>query len=142
MFSREEAKQIRQQFWIFFGKRYPRKWLLYNTRIKDFSLKFDFDNKRALVAIDSESNDEVFRAYYFDKLLSLKNLMKDEISEDLIFEEDYVLDNQKIISRCYLALENVSINNKHSWPEVFEFFHTYMSKMEAFFLEYEDFIKS
>lgn len=142
MFSKEEAKQIRQQFWIFFGKRYPRKWLLYNTKIKDFSLKFDFDNKRALVAIDSESSDDVFRAYFFDKLLSLKNLMLAEISEDLIFDENYVLDNQKVISRCYLTLENVSINNKQSWPEVFEFFHTYMSKMEAFFLEYEDFIKS
>jgi len=142
MFSKEEAKEIRQQFWIFFGKRHPRKWLLYNTKIKDFSLKFDFDNKRALVAIDSESNDEVFRGYYFDKLLSLRTLMKEEVSQDLVFEEHYVLDNQKVISRCYLILEDVSIHNKNTWPEVFEFFHTYMSKMEAFFLEYADFIKS
>jgi len=142
MFSKEESKKIRQDFWIFFGKRHPRKWLLYNTKIKDFSLKFDFDTKKAIVAFDSESSDEIDRGYYFEKLISLRQLMETDISKDLIFDEHYVLDNRKLISRCYLQLDNVSIHNKNTWPEVFDFFHVYMSKMELFFLEYEDFIKA
>tara|TARA_R110001632_G_scaffold40408_1_gene101374 strand:- start:886 stop:1314 length:429 start_codon:yes stop_codon:yes gene_type:complete len=142
MFSKEEAKQIRQDFWIFFGKRYPRKWLLYHTKLKDFSLKFDFDTKKAIVAFDVEHADDLDRAYYFDKLVSLKKLLLEEVSPDFIFNEEYVLDNRKLISRCYLQLDGVSIHNKKTWPAVFEFFFIYMDRMEVFFWEYEGFIKA
>lgn len=140
MFSKEESKEIRQQFWIFFGKRYPRKWLLYNTGIKDFSLKFDFDTKKAIVALESATNDEIDRAYYFDKLMNLRNLLLEEVSPELIFEEAYLHPSGKMVSRCYLSLQNVNIHNKNTWPDVFEFFNIYMNKMEKFFLEYKEYI--
>ncbi|WP_299765843.1 DUF4268 domain-containing protein [uncultured Dokdonia sp.] len=142
MFSKEQSKEIRQQFWIFFDKRYPRKWLLYNTGIKDVSLKFDFDTKKAIVGIDSTSNDEIYRTYYFDKLLSLKNILKEEVSPNLIFDEHYMLSSGKFITRCYLQLDGVSIHNKNTWPEVFDFFNTYMDKLERFYIEYKDYIAS
>lgn len=142
MFSKEESKKIRQDFWIFFGKRHPRKWLLYNTGIKDVVLKFSFDTKKAIVSLDSTSNDAVLQRYYFEKLEGLKNLIKEEVSQDLIFEKHYPLELGKEIGRVYLVKEGVSIHNKHSWPEVFAFFNTYMDKMERFYLEYKDFINS
>jgi len=40
MFSKEEAAQLRKDFWIAFGKSFPRKWLKYNTQIKGFSFNF------------------------------------------------------------------------------------------------------
>jgi hypothetical protein len=43
MFSKEEAAQLRREFWTSFGKSFPRKWMLYNTQIKDFSFKFVAD---------------------------------------------------------------------------------------------------
>jgi len=142
MFSKEQSKEIRQQFWIFFGKRYPRKWLLYTTGIKDVALKFDFDTKKAMVVIESAASDEIDRAYYFDKLISLKNLLLETVSSELIFDDHYLLESGKVVSRCYLTLENVSIHNKNTWPEVFDFFNTYMSKAEDFFLEYKDYIEA
>jgi hypothetical protein len=141
MYSKEEAKKVRKQFWIFFAKRYPRKWLLYNTGIKDVTLKFDFTNSYALVAIDSESNDEIDKAYYYEKLLSLKSLLLEEVSPNLIFNDEYLLDSGKVISRVYIRLESVKINNKNDWPKVFDFLYEYMSKLELFYLEYQDFIK-
>ena len=39
MFSKQEAQQLKKDFWIAFGKSFPRKWLLYDTKIKDFSFK-------------------------------------------------------------------------------------------------------
>lgn len=141
MYSKEEAKKVRKQFWIFFAKRYPRKWLLYNTGVKDLTLKFDFTNGYALVAIDSESNDEIDKAYYYEKLLSLKSLLLEEVSPNLIFDNKYLLDSGKVISRVYIKLEGVKINNKNDWPQVFDFFYRFMSKLELFYLEYQDFIK-
>ncbi|WP_042278526.1 DUF4268 domain-containing protein [Nonlabens tegetincola] len=141
MYSREEAKQIRQQFWTMFGKRYDRKWLLYNTKIKDFALKFSFEHKKALVSIDIIHDDELLRAYYYDKLLSLKSILKDEVSHDLIFEENYYLESGKEISRVYIQLDKVKIQKQTDWPAVYEFFYENMDKLERFFLDYKDFIK-
>ena len=140
MFSREESKQIREQFWIFFGKRYPRKWLLYDTKVKEINLKFSFDTQKAMVSFDIETHDELFREYYFDKFLSFKKLLKDEISEDIILEKDYLRSSGKIISRIYIQKNEVNIHNKTQWPEVFEFFYTEMSKFELFWYEYQEFI--
>lgn len=142
MFTREESKEIRKQFWIFFGKRYPKKWMLYNTGVKDLNLKFDFDNDKAIVSIDSESRDEIDRTYYFDKILSLKNLLLDEVSQNMIFDSDYILESGKLISRAYIKLESVNIHNKNHWPQVFDFMFENMSNLELFYMEYQDFIKS
>ncbi|MDH7446861.1 DUF4268 domain-containing protein [Aquimarina sp. 2201CG14-23] len=142
MFSREESKKIRQEFWTTFGKVYPNKWLLYNTKIKDVTLKFTFTTKHAQVSIDIEPFDEVIRAYYFDKLLSLKNILITEFLQDIIFEEFYELENGKIISRLYVELPNVSVHNKKTWKETMLFLHKNMMKLETFFLEYKDFIEN
>lgn len=140
MFSREEAKEIRQQFWIFFDKRFTRKWLLYNTGVKEINLKFTADNKRAMVSYDIETTDELFRQYYYEKFESLKTLMKSEVSEEINFEADYIRESGKIISRIYVILENVNIYRKTDWPQMFEFLNENMSKFEAFWVEYKDFI--
>jgi len=142
MFNKEDSKKIREDFWIFFGKRHPRKWMLYNTGIKDVVLKFSFDTKKALVSIDAVSKDPILRGYYYEKLESLKKLLLDEVSSKLIFDAQYTLDSGKTVSRVYLVKEGVSIHNKNSWPEVFEFFNKNMDKFETFFIDYKDFINS
>ncbi|MGB6268291.1 MAG: DUF4268 domain-containing protein, partial [Olleya sp.] len=58
MFSKEESRQIKQLFWTSFGKSFPRKWILYNTKLKGVSFKFYFDNKKALVTLDVEDDLE------------------------------------------------------------------------------------
>ncbi len=142
MFSKEDSKKIRQEFWISFGKEYPRKWLLYNTKIKDVTLKFTFTTKVAQVSIDVEPYDNVIRGYYYDKFLSLKKILTSEYLEDIIFDERYQLDNGKIISRVYVEVLDVSIHNKNHWADVMKFLSDNMAKLEEFFLEYKDVIDS
>ncbi|MEN9928600.1 MAG: hypothetical protein RLZZ231_521, partial [Bacteroidota bacterium] len=38
-------------------------------------------------------------------------------------------------------LLQVSLNNQNTWPSIFDFFSTQMDLFEAFFLEYEDYIR-
>ncbi|MGB3590820.1 MAG: DUF4268 domain-containing protein [Nonlabens sp.] len=141
MYSREESKKIKQDFWTLFGKRYDRKWLRYHTGIKDLNLKMDFEDRRAIVAIDIEHDDELYRAYYFEKFESLRGIMLEEVSPDLIFDPNYTLSSGKDISRVYLYKEGVKIQRKTDWPEVYEFFYREMDKLERFFLEYRDYIE-
>jgi hypothetical protein len=143
MYSKEESAKLRKEFWISFGKSFPRKWLLYNTKIKDFAFKFVADNKKAMVCLDIEPKDQLFKEYYFDKILSLKNILKEEYISDIIFDDNYRLDNGKSICRIYTKLpKKFSIHNKNTWQDAYSFFLTNMSRFEEFFYEYEDYIKS
>lgn len=58
MFSKQEAQQLKKEFWTAFGKSFPRKWILYDTKIKDLSFKFYADKKKAEVSLDIEMKDE------------------------------------------------------------------------------------
>ncbi|GAA3555313.1 DUF4268 domain-containing protein [Snuella lapsa] len=141
MFSKEESRQLRQEFWTSFGKSFPRKWVLYDTKLKGLSFKFHFDTKRALVALDLEDDLEN-RIRYWEKLQALKSILTDDYLPEAIFDEIHILDNHKEISRVYLPLDaKVSIHNKNSWQMVMEFFNEKMSLFEAFFEEYRDVIE-
>ena len=141
MFSKEESRRLKQEFWTSFGKSFPRKWILYDTKLKGLSFKFHFDNKTALVALDLEDDLEN-RINYWEKLLAMKSILLDEYLPEVIYEEEYFLDNKKEISRIYLPLEQiVSIHNKDSWRDVMEFFNKNMSLFEAFFEEYKEVIE-
>ncbi len=143
MFSKEESARIRQEFWTSFGKSFPRKWLLYNTKIKGFSFKFVADRKKAMVCLDLEHNDEIANQLLYDQLLSLKTILTNEYLPEIIYDDSYELDNGKVIHRIYVNhTEKFSIHNKNTWRDCYEFFMDTMPQFELFFYEYEDFIKS
>jgi hypothetical protein len=142
MFSKDQSRLLRQEFWTSFGKSFPKKWLLYNTKIKGVSFKFHFDTKSAIIALDLEDNLEN-RINCWEKLVALKSILKTEYLPNAIYEEEFFLDNGKEISRIYVSLEqNVSIHNKNTWRDVMEFFNSNMILFETFFEEYKDIIKS
>ena len=140
MFSKEEAATLRKLFWTSFGKSFPRKWLLYNTKIKGFAFKLVADRKKAMVCLDIDHPEEIANELLFDQMISLKTLLENEIPE-VIFDDAYELESGKIIHRIYVPLDKkFSIYNKNSWRDCFEFYVDIMPKFELFFYEYEDFI--
>jgi hypothetical protein len=142
MFSKEEAATLRKEFWISFGKSFPKKWLLYNTKIKGVSLKFVADKKEAMICLDLEHPDELMNLLYYDQLLSLKTLLETELP-NVIYNDMYELENGKIIQRIYVPFEEkFNIHNKNTWRACYEFFVENMTKLEVFFYEYEDVIKN
>ncbi|MBL7472088.1 DUF4268 domain-containing protein [Robertkochia sediminum] len=142
MFSREESKKIRQEFWIAFGKSFPRKWTLYNTGIKDFSFKFYFDTKKAMVVLDIEDQDLEQRIKYYEKMQSLEKVLKESYLPEAVYEDIYFLENGKEISRIFILKEGVSIHNKNTWQETMEFFVEKMGKFEEFFEDFKEVIKA
>ncbi len=140
MFSKQEAQALKKEFWTAFGKSFPRQWILYDTQIKDFSFKFNADNKKAEVSLDIEMKDELFRNAYYEKMESLENMLQEEVGY-VYKNEFYTLENGKVIARFWTELTGVSIYNKNTWRDIFEFFIEKMEGFERVFLEYEDYIK-
>lgn len=137
MFSKEESKQLRQDFWTAFGKSFPKKWILYNTKVKGLVFRFHFDLKKAMISIDVEHSDLETRIELWEKLVSLRSILMDEYLPQAIFEDYFILKNGKEISRVYLEKKEVSIHNKNTWQETMIFLNENMNLLENFFKDYQ-----
>ncbi|MNK51023.1 hypothetical protein D3C87_699150 [compost metagenome] len=141
MFSKAEAQIIKKEFWTAFAEAYPRKWLLYDTKIKDVTFKFYVDNKKAQVLLDIEPKENEKRKIYFEKIESLKNILLEEFLPDAVIEKEFHLETGKAISRVWVEQTGISLYNKATWNEIFDFFNEKMDSFERFFYEYEDYIR-
>lgn len=141
MYSKQETQQLKKEFWINFSEKYPRKWVLYDTKIKDFSFKFYVDNKKAQVSIDIEHRNEEKRVAYFEKIEALKNILEEEFIPDLVYQKNFTLDNGKTISRIWVEKTGISVSKRNDWDTIFYFFNEKMNALELFYLEYDEFIK-
>ena len=141
MYSKQENQQLKQEFWIMFATEYPRKWILYDTKIKDLSFKFFVDNTKAQVIIDIEHRNEEKRIAYFEKFESFKNIISEDYIQNLIYNKNFTLESGKTISRIWVEQLNVSVSNRNYWNEIFAFFNEKMNALEMFYSEYEGVIK-
>ncbi len=141
MYSKEQAKQVKKDFWVAFADAYPRKWLLYNTKIKDVSLKFYIDNKKAEVIFEISNKDEKLQKIYFQKIESLQTILKEDHLPDVILEENFYNEYGQKFGKIWVEIDNVSCNKKETWPVIFDFFNEKMSAFEYFFLEHENYIR-
>lgn len=141
MYSKEDTQRLKQDFWVRFAEKYPRKWVLYDTKIKDFSFKFYVDNKKAQVSIDIEHRSDEKRIIYFEKIQSLKTILEEDYIKDLIFEKNFILENGKTISRIWIEKTGISSSNRNNWDEIFDFFYENMNTLEMFYWEYGDYIR-
>ena len=150
MFSKEEAKKLREEFWDQFkqmsaGKRsrkkLPGNWMLDQTGIKALNLRFHVDREVAQVGIDLETRNMDKRIELFEKLESLKKLLEEAMESPLIWELEYIRENGKSVSRIYLQMKGVDSYKRDTWTEAHKFMYANMMKLESFFQEYQDFLK-
>jgi hypothetical protein len=141
MYSKQENQRLKQEFWVTFAEKYPRKWVLYDTKIKDFSFKFFVDNTKAQVSIEIEQRNEEKRLAYFDKIVALNSILEEEFIQDLVFQKNHTLDNGKTISKIWVEKLGITVSNRTNWDAIFDFFFEKMSALELFYMEYDEFIK-
>lgn len=92
--------------------------------------------------MDVEHSDLETRIALWERIISLKSIIKEEFLPKAIFEDYFILDNGKEISRVYVALADVSIHDKNTWQETMVFFSENMKSLEKFFREYEDLLSA
>jgi len=150
MFSKEEAKKLREEFWDQFKrmssgrrarKKLPGNWMLDQTGIKALNLRFHVDREVVQVGIDLETRNMDKRIELYEKLESLKKLLEKAMDAPLVWELEYIRENGKSVSRIYLQMEGVDIYKRETWSKAHTFMYANMMKLEAFFQEYRDFLK-
>ena len=150
MFSKEEAKALRQEFWDRFktyssGRRARKKlaenWILADTGVKALNLRFHVDRSVVQVGIDLETRNMDKRLELFEKLESVKKILEGAMQGPMIWEIEYIRENGKSVSRIYVEREGVDIYNNETWAEAHKFMYEQMMRLEEFYREYRDFFK-
>jgi len=141
MYSKQEAAQLKQEFWTAFGQYMKPilstederiNWINYKTGENNIYFRMHADNKKASIAIEITHKDPGLQALYFEQFEQLKTLLYDALQEEwnwLLHTSD---EHGKCISRIYTETGNVNILDKNDWPQLISFFKPRIIALDEF----------
>ena len=141
MYSRQEASQLRQEFWTSFGQYMSPvlsaegekiNWINYRTGEKDIYFKMQANNKKATIGIELTHKDAGIQHLYFEQFAELKKILENSLGEEWTWQLHTADENGKLISRIYTERNGVSIFKKEDWPALISFFKPRMIALDEF----------
>ena len=97
MYTREEMKELKRDFWSGFDEfcaQLPRfkyrkkKWILYNTKIKGVEMKFDANREGAFVIMEFNHPRESKRMQMMETMAKFRSIV-DKHFPDSVWEYSY-----------------------------------------------------
>ena len=149
MFSKEEAKELRQLFWHKLENRTRRlpgqkgkkiNWIFDETGVKGLDLRFDINRQRAIVALEINHRSEERRLYLYEKLEACKSIIESIYGGSLTWDYVYTKDEGRDVCRVYEEMAPADLYQQEQWPEVMKFMIDRMIRLEKAFLEVKDFL--
>ena len=150
MFSKAEASAWNERFYTAFGvfmrkhepvADYGLKWLNYQTGVKDVFFRVEADKKGGRVSIDLQHPDEGLRELFFEQFVEFRKMLESYLQTEMIWEQEYTLPNGRIISRIYVEKMGLNIYKEDDWRDFFEFFETYLTRLDAFWADFKLFFE-
>lgn len=145
MWSKEEAKELRMNFWNGFKcycaeHQIYRKWVLTGVKIKSTQLKFYADEQKALVLFQIDHKNDLRRYEIYECFQSYRKLMAADCGPDLKWEEDYTEMENRPVSVIYFELAGINMYHPDDWEFIYHFFAEKMPLLEDAYWEYRDLI--
>jgi hypothetical protein len=151
MYSKNELKKLRLDFWETFGKRceiHPvlkfkkRKWVLHRTKIKGVALRFDISRQDAKVILELGNRNENLRLKAYEFLERYKVVIEEGFENGLIWEFFHEReDSQAEVCQIYAQLNGVDLHRQNQWPEIYNFYIDNMLKLEENFMSLRDLLQ-
>jgi len=150
MYTKEELKQLKKEFWESFALfcevqpyLYTRKktWVLYDTKVKGVELKFDATRQGAYVILEVNHRREDDRLEMYEKLTWYKETLEQDLPGELIWDMCYVREAGNQVCRIYLSKEGIDIHRQTDWGEFFTFMARNMFLLERNFLSISEYLK-
>jgi hypothetical protein len=141
MYSKQQASQLRQEFWTIFGQYMNPitsadgekiNWVNYKTGEKYVSFRMEADNKKATIAVELSHRDEDIQQIYFEQFIQFKKLFDETLKEEWHWQLHTFDESGKLISRIYKEETEVSIFQKQDWPELISFFKPRIIALDEF----------
>jgi hypothetical protein len=140
MFSKQEATQLRKEFWTALGQYLSPipssegekiNWINYKTGVKGLQFKMDADREKAFIGIIITSPDLIKQQELFDQLEEVKNILHSELQEEWTWLPK-VYEEGKLISKIYTEKTGVNVLKKEDWPELISFFKPRIIVLDRF----------
>jgi hypothetical protein len=141
MYSRQEASQLRQEFWTSFGQYMLPvlsaegeriNWTNYKTGEKDIFFKMHADNKKASIGIELTHKEAGIQQLYFEQFQELKNILETAVGEEWDWQLHTLNDNGRLVSKIFTDIGHVSIFKKEDWPALISFFKPRLIGLDEF----------
>ncbi len=141
MFSKQEASQLRKEFWTAFGqymKPIPSaegekvSWINYKTGEKDIFFRMETGSKSAFIAIDIAHPDLEIQQLYYEQFVELKGLLHASLNEEWTWQLHATDDYGKVVSKIFKELNGVSVFNREHWPSLISFFKPRIIALDEF----------
>ncbi|MFA5046764.1 MAG: DUF4268 domain-containing protein [Paludibacter sp.] len=142
MYSKEELKQLKKEFWEGFGtycseipslKRRKSKFLLYNTKMKGVELKFDATREGAFVILEINLHDAKARFEKYVQFAEYKSIMEKQFPAGLIWDPAYLRECGTEVCRIYTKKMGIDLHRRIQWMEFYQFMSSEMLKLEKAF---------
>lgn len=143
MYSKQQASQIRQEFWTTFG-RYMQpvlsaasekvNWVNYKTGAKHIYFRMHA-GKGAAIAIELTHNEDNSRLESYNRLQQLSSILQHYMNEEWIWQIALEDEHGKIISSVNKEMPGVNVFNKEDWPALISFFKPRIIALDAFWNE-------
>jgi hypothetical protein len=140
MYSKQQASQLRQEFWTAFGKYMQPilsaegekiNWINYKTGVKHIYFRMQA-GKGASIAIEITHPELEKQQQCFQQFVQLKSLFLNSVNEQWEWESMVEDENDKIVSRIYKEMKDVNIFNKAHWPAMISFFKPRLIALDEF----------
>jgi hypothetical protein len=150
MYTREELKLLKREFWNGFAEYCEAQpylagrkkiWMLYNTKVKGVELKFDANRVGAYVILEVNCKPVAKRREMYEKLGWYKDDLQKNLTDTLIWAEDFVRESGEVVSRVYLEQPGLDIHRRNHWPAFYEFMATRMYHLEKNLLRITPYIR-
>ncbi|AEA45437.1 DUF4268 domain-containing protein [Fluviicola taffensis] len=147
MYSKEEAKQLKADFWNQFkvhmqkvrssnGRR--MNWLAYPTEVKDIYVRVDVDGKGARFTFDIQGKDEGVRAILWEQLTELKIVLEEEMGTEGVWIENASTSVVSDFNRIIWERRDLNFYRKEDHPEIINFLSERLIHFDAFYQEFKD----
>jgi len=142
MYSKEELKQLKKEFWEGFGvyctlvpalKRRKSKFMLYNTKMKGVELKFDATRAGASVILEINLSNPKQRLEKYNQFELYKSTMEKQFPKGLIWNSAYIRECGTEVSRIYTEKNEIDLHRRIQWMEFYKFMTEEMLKLERAF---------
>ena len=141
MYSRDEAKKIKESFWTTFGMYMSpvpsadgqkATWMNYKTGIRYLFFRMAVNNKVARIGVEIANPDPGIRSLIFEQFKEFRAILEDELEEEWIWEEISYDEFGKATAQIYTEKSGVSVFKKEHWPELISFFKPRIIALDSF----------
>ena len=145
MYTREEAKRLKEQFWTSFGQFMAlnlseegtkANWVNYKTGIKHIFFRMQADNKSAAIYIEIAHPDAGIRELIYAQFQEYKKILEDSLNEAWEWDAEYYDEYGKETARIGINLpQKVSIFKQEDWPTLIQFFKPRILALDSFWTD-------